>query len=183
MNDSSRVLRVYIKVRATPQGLRQIELGPWPEQEFPCSGEAVYNTVYRIHISLHGEPPLHEMLQEDLKTYFSGQPVNFINYPVDWQDMSPFSRKVLDPARSIPWGETQNYGWLSAQLKLKGGARAVGGALGRNPVPIVIPCHRVLKKDGQMGGFSAGIQWKRFLLDLEGKAPVKTLVEFLLLPR
>jgi O-6-methylguanine DNA methyltransferase len=175
MNDSSKIVRVLI--RATPQGLSQIELGLWPEQEFSCSRPAVYN----IQISLQGDLNLHEMemLPEDLRAYFSGQPVNFQKYPIDWQDMTPFGRRVLDLAQSIPWGETRNYGWLSAQLKLPGGARAVGGALGRNPVPIVIPCHRILRKDGRMGGFSAGIQWKRFLLDLEGNASIKTHIEFL----
>jgi len=175
MDDSSKIVRVLI--RATPQGLRLIELGLWPEEEFSCSGAVVYS----IQASLQGDLSHHEMemLQEDLSAYFSGQPVNFLRYPVDWQNMTPFGRKVLDLARSIPWGETRNYGWLSAQLKLPGGARAVGSALGRNPVPIVIPCHRVLRKDGQMGGFSAGIQWKRFLLDLEGNASIKTRIEFL----
>lgn len=181
-NNSSRVLRVLI--RATPQGLSRIELGPWPEQEFSCSG----GVVYRVWVSLQGQgdptlhkmlhETLHEMLREDLKSYFSGQPVNFLKYPVDWQDMTPFGQKVLELARSIPWGETRNYGWLSEQLNLNGGARAVGGALGRNPVPIVIPCHRVLRKDGQLGGFSAGIQWKRFLLDLEGNTSIETHLEF-----
>ena len=169
-NDSNRVVRVII--RATPQGLSRIELEPWPEQEFSCSG----GVVYKVGVTFQGDLTLHKMLREDLKAYFSGQPVDLLKYPVDWQGMSPFGRKVLDLARSIPWGETQSYGWLSARLKLKGGARAVGGALGRNPVPIVIPCHRVLRKDGQMGGFSAGIQWKRFLLNIEGKAPVRTLI-------
>lgn len=176
MNDSSRVSRGYIRVRTTPQGLSQVELEPWPEQEFSCSG----GSVYSIQVSLQGQgdPTIHETLQEDLKSYFSGQPVNFLKYPVDWQDMTPFGQKVLELARSIPWGETRNYGWLSAQLNLNGGARAVGGALGRNPVPIVIPCHRVLRKDGQLGGFSAGIQWKRFLLDLEGNTSIETHIEF-----
>ncbi len=176
MNDSSRILRGYIRVRTTPQGLSQVELEPWPEQEFSCSG----GSVYRIQVSLQGQgdPSFHEMLREDLKWYFSGQPVNFLKYPVDWQDMTPFGQKVLVLAQSIPWGETRNYGWLSAQLNLKGGARAVGKALGRNPVPIVIPCHRVLRKDGHMGGFSAGIQWKRFLLDLEGNRSIETHIEF-----
>lgn len=136
--------------------------------------------MYKVQLSLQGQGDLtlHEMLREDLRSYFSGQQVNFLKYPIDWQDMTSFSRKVLVLTRSIPWGGIRNYGWLSAQLELTGGARAIGGALGRNPVPVIIPCHRVLRKDGQMGGFSAGIPWKRFLLDLEGNTSIETHHEF-----
>jgi len=166
-NDLSRVLRLLIT--STPQGISDITLGPWPEEEFSRSG------VYMVRISLQGDSTFQRTLPEDLKAYFCGQPVSFLNYPVDWQGTTPFVRKVLESARSIPWGETQSYGWLSEQLKLPGGARAVGGALGRNSVPVIIPCHRILRKDGQLGGFSAGIPWKNFLLDLEGRASIKTL--------
>jgi len=160
-NDYSRLLKVHIKI--TSKGVNQVELEPWPEQEFFPSSR------YRVRIFLQAEDKcaFHEMLQEDLKAYFSGHPVDFLKYPVDYRSMTSFSRKVLDLARSIPWGETRNYGWLSEQLGLHGGARAVGGALSRNPVALIVPCHRVLRKDGQVWGFSAGIPWKRFLLNLE----------------
>ncbi|MEW5800884.1 MAG: methylated-DNA--[protein]-cysteine S-methyltransferase [bacterium] len=174
-HDSSRIVRLSIRVTLTSQGLSQIVLEPWPEQESPAPAAS-----YRISVYLHGHrrhggelTTRLEMFRKDLEAYFSGQPVDFLKYPVDWHGMTPFVRKVLDRARSIPWGEVQTYGWLSAQIRLPRSARAVGGALRRNPVPVVIPCHRILRKGGQMGGFSAGIQWKKFLLDLE--SPPKTL--------
>ncbi|MEW6380851.1 MAG: methylated-DNA--[protein]-cysteine S-methyltransferase [bacterium] len=170
-DDINYTLRVLIT--SSPRGLKEVHFDPWPdEQEFSELA------VYRVQISLLGEFLFCTALDEDLKAYFSGQAVSFASYPVDWQGMSPFVRKVLEASRSIPWGETRTYGWLGTRLGLKSGARAVGGALGRNPLPIIIPCHRILRKGGQIGGFSGGIQWKKFLLSLEGKTSLNTLVEF-----
>jgi methylated-DNA-[protein]-cysteine S-methyltransferase len=78
-----------------------------------------------------------------------------------------FTRRVLKAAMEIPWGETRSYSWVARRIGEPGAARAVGQALGRNPVPLMIPCHRVIKEDGSLGGFGQGTDWKERLLELE----------------
>ena len=83
-------------------------------------------------------------------------------------DLSPFTARVLAEVEGIAWGETKSYGEVALQVGSPGGARAVGQAVGANPLPIVIPCHRVLAARGRLGGFGGGLRWKRWLLGLEG---------------
>ena len=85
------------------------------------------------------------------------------------QDVAPFHRRVYEAARAIPPGKTLAYGDIAARLGAAGAARAVGQALGRNPFPIVVPCHRVLAAHGKIGGFSAhgGTETKRRMLAIE----------------
>jgi methylated-DNA-[protein]-cysteine S-methyltransferase len=89
------------------------------------------------------------------------------NPPVDFGDMTAFTRCVLEAAMEIPWGETRSYKWVAQQAGKPKAARAVGQALGRNPVPLVAPCHRVIREDGSLGGFGMGIGWKEWLLMLD----------------
>ncbi len=92
---------------------------------------------------------------------------------VDFDGVPEFDRAAYEVARSIPPGEVMTYGAVAKRLGQPGAAQAVGGAMGRNPVPIIVPCHRVIAADGQLGGFSAngGTVTKRHLLDIEG-API-----------
>lgn len=83
---------------------------------------------------------------------------------------SPFQMRVWDVLRSIPHGHAISYGELAARSGSPKAFRAVGGANGRNPIPILIPCHRVVAADGTLGGFSSGVERKRALLALEGVA-------------
>lgn len=110
-----------------------------------------------------------EGVQRALKRYFSGKRVNF-DFPLDLSPYSDFQRRVWEVARTIPYGEVRSYQWIGGKLGNPRGGRAVGGALGRNPVPVIVPCHRVIRKDGHLGGFSGpgGIELKRKLLELEG---------------
>lgn len=103
-----------------------------------------------------------------LSGYFEGRVKRF-SLPLDLGSATNFETAVWKTARAIPYGETRSYGWIAAMMRRPGSERAVGGALGRNPLPIVIPCHRVVRADGSLGGFSAGLEWKRSLLDLEQK--------------
>jgi len=82
--------------------------------------------------------------------------------------VSPFTRRVLAAASSIERGQTRTYQWLAAQIGMPRAARAVGNALGANPVPIAIPCHRVVRSDGTLGGYAFGLEMKRTLLAAEG---------------
>jgi methylated-DNA-[protein]-cysteine S-methyltransferase len=101
---------------------------------------------------------------------FDGEPDDLSSVVVDMEDVPEFHRRVYDVARTIPPGETLSYGEVAVRLGEPGAAQAVGRALGRNPFPIVVPCHRVVAADGALHGFSApgGIDTKRRMLAIEG---------------
>jgi len=120
---------------------------------------------------LHGAPNvvLGKTLRHALERYFAGIAVDFSDIPLDLTDGTAFRREVWLAARAIPWGQTTSYAGLAQRMgRSAGAARAIGQALGANPIPIVIPCHRILAADGSLGGFSAGLSWKRELLHIEG---------------
>jgi methylated-DNA-[protein]-cysteine S-methyltransferase len=95
-------------------------------------------------------------LQEQIKAYFKGQCVDFnIDMPVILDGLSPFVRSVLAACRGIGFGRTTSYLSLAKKLGRPDAARAVGNALAKNPLPIIIPCHRIIRSDGNLGGFSA----------------------------
>jgi methylated-DNA-[protein]-cysteine S-methyltransferase len=100
----------------------------------------------------------------------AGAPDDLGSLRLDLDGVPEFHRRVYDVARTIPPGETRSYGEVAAALGEPGAAQAVGRALGRNPVPIVVPCHRVVAADGALHGFSApgGIETKRRMLAIEG---------------
>lgn len=92
--------------------------------------------------------------------------------PVAFRGGTPFQRRVWEELRTIPRGSTVTYGELAVRLGLPGGARAVGSAVARNPVSIVVPCHRVVGADGSLTGYAGGVERKRTLLALEAaRAP------------
>ena len=117
---------------------------------------------------VNGGPPNPDArsLIRDLKHYFSGHPEGFSS-ELDLGEYSDFQRGVWRETSAIPYGQTRSYGQIASELGRRNGARAVGHALGRNPFPIVIPCHRVIGRDGALTGFGGGIAWKRALLGLE----------------
>jgi len=88
--------------------------------------------------------------------------------PVDLTRLGEFQRKVLEKCAEIPPGEIRPYGWIAKEIGNPGAVRAVGTALGRNPVPILIPCHRVVRTDGRIGKYAYGTDMKRTLLEVEG---------------
>jgi methylated-DNA-[protein]-cysteine S-methyltransferase len=102
-----------------------------------------------------------------LHRYLKGQQVDF-DVEIDISDLPEFTRKVLEELRRIPYGETRSYSEIGALSGCPKGSRAVGQALKRNPIPIIIPCHRVVRHDGSLGGFSLGEKIKKRLLFLEG---------------
>jgi len=114
-------------------------------------------------------------LIDALSAYFAGDPVRFDLYPVDLSEQTPFRRKVLEACRLIPYGQTMTYRDLAAWVGDPSAARAVGSAMSNNPVPIIVPCHRVVRGDGELGGYSApgGVALKQRLLDMEGSAPAQ----------
>lgn len=105
--------------------------------------------------------------ERQLREYFAGARARF-ELPVDLGTLSDFDRRVLREARDIRFGHALSYGQLARRIGRPKAARAVGGALGRNPVAIVVPCHRIVRSDGSLGGYGGGVEWKRRLLALEG---------------
>jgi methylated-DNA-[protein]-cysteine S-methyltransferase len=105
-----------------------------------------------------------------IERYLAGASVDFAQVPLDLAGVGDFHRRIYDAARRIGWGETATYGELARRVGSPGAARAVGQAMGRNPIPIIIPCHRVLASGRKIGGFSAfgGAATKERLLALEG---------------
>jgi methylated-DNA-[protein]-cysteine S-methyltransferase len=114
-------------------------------------------------------PPALTLIAEQLQAYFAGARASF-DLPLDLNQMTPFQRSVLQAARRIPSGTVWTYKQVAQVIDKPRASRAVGQALGRNPVPIVIPCHRVVASDGGLGGYSGGggLDSKRLLLRLEG---------------
>ncbi len=108
-----------------------------------------------------------------VKAFFAGQPVAF-DADLDLSGFTPFQEAVLLAARRIPYGETATYGDLARAAGASKAARAVGSVMAGNPLPLIVPCHRVVRSDGTIGGFSApdGVSMKRRLLALEGNADV-----------
>ena len=87
---------------------------------------------------------------------------------VDLGSLTPFARDVLVKAGDIPFGEVRSYGWIAQEIGRPAAVRAVGSALGRNPVPVVVPCHRVVRTDGAVGHYAFGQAMKLQLLEMEG---------------
>jgi methylated-DNA-[protein]-cysteine S-methyltransferase len=107
-------------------------------------------------------------LERDLRDYFEGKAVE-LRYPLDLEGATPFQRAVWRALRRIPHGQTRTYAQIARTIGRPRASRAVGAACGSNPLPLIIPCHRVVGSNG-VGGFSAGRGWKKFLLDLEAAA-------------
>lgn len=143
------------------RGLKELRLPQGDESD---------DGIYLLHSA--GNVLLGKKLHALLDQYFRGVRIGFADIPLDLSAGTKFQRSVWEAARNIPWGATVGYGELARRMgKTAGAARAVGQALGANPVPILVPCHRVLAAGGRLGGFSGGLGWKEELLGLEGAWP------------
>ncbi len=112
------------------------------------------------------EPILREAQRQVLR-YLAGRS-RALDFPVDLSGGTPFQRRVWQTAMPIPYGRARSYRWIASKIGGRRYSRAVGNALGANPVPLIVPCHRVVAHDASLGGFSCGLAIKRKLLDLEG---------------
>jgi O-6-methylguanine DNA methyltransferase len=145
-----------IVVEVSPQGLQRLQLPP-----LATGTKATHSTSSAASMS-----PLLARARRQLAEYFRGERAVF-QLPVDLQHCGDFERAVLAAAAKIPYGEVRSYKWVAEQMGSPRAARAVGNALHKNPLPIVIPCHRVVKSDGGMGGYAFGEAWKTRLFILE----------------
>ncbi|MBE0415291.1 MAG: methylated-DNA--[protein]-cysteine S-methyltransferase [Dehalococcoidia bacterium] len=105
-------------------------------------------------------------LPHRMRRYFRGEPISF-DEKLDLAHATTFRRAVWEATRAIPYGETQSYGWIAQQIGKPKALRAVGQALAKNPLPIVVPCHRVVAQDGSLRGFGGGLAIRKRLLELE----------------
>jgi methylated-DNA-[protein]-cysteine S-methyltransferase len=105
--------------------------------------------------------------QRQVLTYLAGKQ-RTLDFPIDLSGGTSFQRRVWQIALRIPYGRARSYQWIASKVGGTRHARAVGNALGANPVPLIVPCHRVVAHDASLGGFSCGLAVKRKLLHLEG---------------
>lgn len=148
-------------------GRRRFPVVDWLEIEVSSAGVR--------SISFLAEPPesstsvssgLFDLLVEQLEEYFRGERRRF-TVPLDIAGGTDFQRRVWSKLCEIPYGETWSYARLATAVGVTRGARAVGGANGANPIPIIVPCHRVIRANGELGGFSSGTHIKERLLSHE----------------
>jgi len=154
----------WIGILASVKGLLGTTLPQRSSQEaHQLLGDSVNHATWPPH--------LFDDLTERLKVYFSGGKAAFPD-ELDLSGATPFQREVWEITRLIAYGETRSYLWVAEQIKRPGAVRAVGQALSRNPLPVIVPCHRVVAADGKLGGFSGGVEMKRHLLRLEAAAGI-----------
>ena len=115
-------------------------------------------------------PGRFDELRRELDQYFAGNRREF-EVPLDWRLSGGFVRSVLEQTARIPFGETRTYAEIAGLAGSPRAYRAAGSALGANPIPIVVPCHRVLRSGGGLGGYGGGLEVKERLLELEGALP------------
>lgn len=129
--------------------------------------ELLTDLAQRVSPRLLEAPARLDPARRELDEYFAGRRERF-DLAVDLRLTQGFRRRVLQAARRIPFGGTGTYTRMAAGAGSERAVRAAGSALGANPIPIVVPCHRVLRADGSLGGYGGGLDRKRFLLELEG---------------
>ncbi len=148
-------------VATTKQGLVRLA---FPEEDVDSVLERL---ARRISPRIVETPRPLDTVRRELDEYFSGRRREF-ELQLDWTLVGRFGRRVLGVTSEIPYGGVLSYGEVAADAGSPRGSRAAGNALGSNPIPIVIPCHRVLRAGGALGGYGGGVERKRWLLELEG---------------
>jgi methylated-DNA-[protein]-cysteine S-methyltransferase len=149
---------------ATPEGL--VRVGLPSEDENAVLEELARRISPRV---LRAPREVLEQTRRQLESYFTGTRHAF-DLPLDWRLTTGFRREVLRATAQIPYGATSSYRALATQAGSPAAVRAAGTALALNPLPIVVPCHRVLRSDGQLGGYRGGAEAKAQLLELERRA-------------
>jgi methylated-DNA-[protein]-cysteine S-methyltransferase len=146
---------------ATPRGLVRIT---FPVESPEVVLEQLASTVSPRVLE---SPARLDEVRRELDRYFEGRLHEF-DLPLDWQLSRGFYRKVLRATARIPYGQTRSYSEMASKAGSPRAVRATGTALGSNPLPIIVPCHRVLRTGGALGGYGGGLEVKQALLELEG---------------
>jgi methylated-DNA-[protein]-cysteine S-methyltransferase len=147
-------------VAATARGLLRISFDADPEEQLERIARVAGSRVLRA-------PRQVDEARRELDEYFEGRRHAF-DLEVDLRGVTPFSERVLHELAQVPFGETATYAQLAERAGNRKAARAVGTIMNRNPVPIVLPCHRVIGADGSLVGYGGGLERKVALLTLEG---------------
>src|SRR5438128_1871745 len=148
-------------VALTAQGLVKLD---YPDRDFDEELEMI---AARLSPRILFSPKATDAVRRELDEYFEGKRRDF-DVPVDLSLSRGFARKVLSATARIPFGSLSTYREVAAEAGNIKATRAAGNALGSNPIPIVVPCHRVVRSGGALGGYGGGIERKRWLLELEG---------------
>ena len=143
----------------TERGLCRISYDPEPERETDELARTFGVRVLRA-------PREVDLVRRELDEYFEGRRQTF-DLPLDLRSRTGFSRDILERLARVPYGEVTTYGTLAKEAGKPQAARAVGTVMNRNPIPIVLPCHRVVGSTGSLVGYGGGLDRKRLLLDLE----------------
>jgi len=146
---------------ATPRGLVRVGL---PSQD--ASG-LLADLAARVSPRVLEAAPRLDAARRQLDLYFEGKLTDF-DLPLDWQLSKDFRRRVLRAIARIPYGQTRSYTQMAISAGNERAVRAAGTACGSNPIPLVVPCHRVLRSGGALGGYGGGLPMKEALLRLEG---------------
>jgi methylated-DNA-[protein]-cysteine S-methyltransferase len=147
---------------STPRGLVRIAYLDGGEQET----DVLEQLSVKVSPRVLAAPRKLDEPRRELEQYFEGARPRF-EIPLDWQLTRGFGRRVLEATARIPFGEVSTYKLVAADAGSPRGSRAAGNALGANPLPIVVPCHRVLHSGGGLGGYTGGVDRKRTLLAIE----------------
>jgi methylated-DNA-[protein]-cysteine S-methyltransferase len=148
-------------VATTKRGLVQVA---FPEQAVE---DVLDRLALRVSPRIVRAPAALDPVRRELEQYFAGRRRTF-DFKLDWSLIGPFAGRVLRATAEIPYGRTLSYAEVATDAGSPLGSRAAGNALGSNPIPIVIPCHRVVRSGGALGGYGGGLEKKRWLLGLEG---------------
>ena len=156
----------YCAIGWTPKGIDHLQLPADSLREI----EKIMADKVKGRAAVENPPKDIKKIAQRIAAHFRGKPDTFLDIKLDLSKVTPFSKKVYSALRKIPAGQTVSYGALAAKIGNADSARAVGRAMGANPIPIIIPCHRVLALNGKPGGFSAptGISMKVKMLYFEG---------------
>ncbi len=161
----------HVFVAKNTHGICRISFAHTTENDFlHAIFEKAATPIERNDVSLRDEIAT-------LRAYFAGMQVTF-DFPLDISRGTPFQTKVWKKLQEIPYGECRSYQWVAEQIGNPGASRAVGSANHKNPLPPVIPCHRVIGSDGRLTGYASGLAIKKWLLEEEYRVASKVLGPF-----
>jgi methylated-DNA-[protein]-cysteine S-methyltransferase len=147
-------------VASTRRGLVELAYDPDLDRELSRLSTRISPRVLEAPAKL-------DPVRRELDEYFSGQRLDF-DLPIDWSLTAGFTQRVLRATARVPYGKVSTYREMASKAGNSKAVRAAGNALGANPIPIVVPCHRILRTGGALGGYGGGLPRKEFLLRLEG---------------
>lgn len=149
-------------VASTPRGLVRLAYTGSSSED-----EVIEDLADKLSPRVLEAPQRLDEVRRELEQYFEGRRDGF-DLPIDWSLTRGFTSKVLRQTARIGFGKTSTYAEVASRAGSPRAVRAAGNALGANPIPVVVPCHRVLRSGGALGGYTGGVERKEFLLRLEG---------------